>query len=306
MNLYSKILNHLTSNKMENLSLVKIAVEVQAPLSLTWRSWTNPRHIVNWNYASDSWHCPKAAIDLKPGGVFNYRMAARDESEAFDFTGRIDEVKEMEKLAFTLDDGRKVQVHFQQKGNAVLVTEEFEAEQTIDVELQKSGWKAILENFKAYTESLNKLERLHFEITISAPVEKVYDTMLSAETYTRWTAPFHPGSFFRGEWKEGEKILFIGKDEEGNEGGMVSRVKKAVPYRMVILEHYGILDKGKEITEGPEVMGWAGALEEYRFEEKQGKTLLRVANDTNQEFKEYMLDTWPQALAELKSICEQK
>lgn len=128
--------------------------------------------------------------------------------------------------------------------------------------------------------------------------------MLSEDTYTQWTYAFYPGSFYRGSWEEGEKILFIATDSEGNEGGMVARVKKSIPNEIVSLEHYGILDKGEEITEGPEISIWSGALEEYRFESVEGGTLLKIITDTNGEYHEYFEVTWPKALESLKSICE--
>ncbi|WP_143961377.1 SRPBCC family protein [Litoribacter populi] len=289
---------------MEKLALISISVEVNAPLSQVWRSWTSPQHIVNWNYASDTWHCPNAVLDLTPGGKFNYRMAAKDESDGFDFKGTFDEVIENERIAFTLDDGRKVIVSFQQKDDYVLVQEDFEAEQTHSLELQKNGWQAILENFKSYTEQLSKMVRMEFEMDINAPVERVYDTMLSPDTYREWTTAFFPGSFYRGKWEEGEKIYFIGPSQDGCESGMVARVEKAVPNKIASVKHMGLLDKGKEITDGPEVMGWKGALEEYRFEEIAGGTKLQVSADTNLEHREYFAETWPKALELLKSICE--
>ncbi|MFD2033880.1 SRPBCC family protein [Belliella marina] len=286
-------------------TIISISTNVKASLSQAWRSWTSSQHIVNWNFASDTWHCPKAELDLQVGGKFNYHMAAKDGSMAFDFEGTFDDVKEMESLAYTLADGRSVLVKFEQKEDHVLVTEEFEAEEMNSSEMQKNGWQAILDNFKKYTEELNTMDRLTFQIDISAPVEKVYDTMLGQETYPKWTAAFHPSSFYRGKWEEGEKILFLGLDENGNEGGMVSRVRKLIPSEIVSIEHVGMYDKGEELLEDPEVSAWAGAIEEYRFEEKAGLTTVKVLSDCNKEYKGYFLEAWPKALEILKSICEQ-
>ncbi|HSJ66971.1 MAG TPA: SRPBCC family protein [Anditalea sp.] len=287
------------------MTLIKISVKVRAPLSQVWRSWTSAHHIVHWNFASDTWHCPKADLELKEGGKFNYLMAAKDGSTSFDFQGTFVEIKEMNLLAYRLDDGRKVTVRFEQINDEVLVTEEFEAEESNSSDLQKKGWQAILDNFKSYTEDLNSIEKLTFEVTISAPLEVVYDTMIAPDTYQKWTAAFHPSSFYRGEWKEGEKILFLGLDAEGNEGGMISRIKKLVPHKIITIEHLGLYDKGQELYEGPEVMGWAGAIEEYQFTEEGGKTIVKVYTDTNKEFKDHMNEAWPKGLEILKSICEQ-
>jgi len=50
---------------------MKITVEttVRAPLEEVWRAWTTPEDIVRWNAASDDWHTPRAAVDLRVGGA---------------------------------------------------------------------------------------------------------------------------------------------------------------------------------------------------------------------------------------------
>lgn len=134
----------------------KITVEstVNAPVETVWRSWTEPQHITQWNNASDDWHCPKAENDLRPGGSFNVRMEAKDGSFGFDFGGVYDQVKKNELIEYTLEDSRKVQVHFSGEGDKTKVVETFDAETENSIELQKGGWQAILDNFKKYTESL--------------------------------------------------------------------------------------------------------------------------------------------------------
>ncbi|KAA5537102.1 SRPBCC domain-containing protein [Taibaiella lutea] len=146
---------------------------------------------------------------------------------------------------------------------------------------------------------------LHFEIAIQAPVEKVYNTMLADESYRKWTNPFFPGSYYKGSWDKGAKILFLAPGEQG-EGGMVSRIKENIPEQFVSIEHLGMLKDGKEITSGPEVDSWAGALENYTFESVDGGTLLKIdmhgGEDPN--MTQYFNDTWPKALEILKKLCE--
>jgi hypothetical protein len=85
---------------------------------------------------------------------------------------------------------------------------------------------------------------------------------------------------------------------------MVSRIKQNIPNRYISIEHLGFVKDGKEITSGPELEKWAGMLENYMFTDLGGKTLVSVDMDSNDEFKEYLLKTWPKALKKLKSICE--
>src|SRR5690606_11358293 len=99
-------------------------------------------------------------------------------------------------------------------------------------------------------------------------------------------------------------IRFVSISDDGSSGGMVSRIKHHIPNRFVSIEHLGFVDKGVEITSGPEIEGWAGAMENYIFTEKDGKTLLTVNTDTNAQYKEYFQESWPRALAKLKELCE--
>jgi uncharacterized protein YndB with AHSA1/START domain len=148
------------------------------------------------------------------------------------------------------------------------------------------------------------LERLHFEVPINAPVQKVYTTMLHPEQYRQWTAAFNPTSQYRGTWEKGSTMHFIGTGKEGKEEGMVSIVRENIPNQFLSLEHLGMLKEGEEITEGTEVEGWAGALENYTFREVGEKTVVAVDLDSHPHFIDYFNRTWPQALEKLKQICE--
>lgn len=140
---------------METLhKTITVECTVKAPIEKVWKSWTEPSHIMNWNNASDDWHTPTAENDLKVGGKFNYRMEAKDGSFGFDFWGIYDKVKEHESIEYTMGDGRKAWITFSGWGNEITVTETFEAETENSLDLQKTGWQAILDNFKKYTESL--------------------------------------------------------------------------------------------------------------------------------------------------------
>lgn len=140
---------------METLNKTILTAEnnIHAPVENVWNCWTKPEHITKWNNASDDWHTPHAENDLRPGGSFTSRMEAKDGSMGFDFGGVYDAVKENEYIEYTLGDGRKVKVTFSAQGNKTKVVEDFEAENTNSLELQKGGWQAILDNFKKYTEA---------------------------------------------------------------------------------------------------------------------------------------------------------
>lgn len=149
------------------------------------------------------------------------------------------------------------------------------------------------------------MQKLHFSITISAPKEKVWDVMLGEETFKMWTEPFMKGSHFVGDWSVGSKMLFLAPDPDkgGKMGGMVSRVKANRPYEFISVEHYGIVEDGKEDTTSDKIKEWTG-VESYTFKETDGKTEVLVENDANDKYKEMLEKTWPQALEKLKDLAE--
>ncbi len=139
---------------MENQA-TKITVEatVNAPAEKVWEFWNGPEHITKWAAASDDWHTTRAENDLRTGGTFLSRMEAKDGSFGFDFGGVYDDVKTNEIIAYTMGDGRKVNVTFSPSGGGTHISETFDAETTHPVDMQRAGWQAILDNFKKYTEA---------------------------------------------------------------------------------------------------------------------------------------------------------
>ncbi len=151
------------------------------------------------------------------------------------------------------------------------------------------------------------MKNIQFNVSINAPANKVYDVMLginNKSSYEQWTALFNPTSTYDGSWNKGSKMLFIGTDEKGEKGGMVSEIVDNIPNRFVSIRHYGIVQANVEITEGPEVEKWANGFENYTFEENNGITTVTVDLDTTEDFLDYMNQTYPKALDKLKEICE--
>ena len=148
--------NELETKKlnMETAAKTAITVEatVKAPVEKVWKYWNEPKHITKWCQASDDWHAPHAENDLREGGQFKTTMAAKDGSFSFDFGGEYTKVQQHKAINYTMSDGRKVQLTFSPNGNETRVVETFDAENTHSLEQQKTGWQAILDSFKKYTE----------------------------------------------------------------------------------------------------------------------------------------------------------
>ncbi len=284
--------------------VITVSTTVNAPLQRVWDLFTEPLHIIHWNHASDDWLTSYAENDLRPGGAFLSRMEARDGSEGFDFTGKYSEIIPGKSIASTLDDGRNVHTSFSEKGGVTLVTESFEAEDQNSAELQKTGWQAILDSFKRYVEGYGPVEMVHFEITINNSPENIFRIMLGNDTYSKWTSAFDPTSRFAGSWKKGERITFLGTDEDGKTGGMVCRIRENIPGKFLSIETLREISDGKEVAGDEKTSSWSGCLESYTLKPVGSKTLLCVDTDIPAEYRPFLLEDWPKALEQLKQLCE--
>lgn len=148
------------------------------------------------------------------------------------------------------------------------------------------------------------MQRLHFQISIKAPADKVAGIMLGKDTFKLWTVEFEPTSDFVGSWGKGDKIYFTSTDSDSKKSGMVSEIAEHIPNKFVSIRHYGILDDGREITQGEKVEKWAGGFENYTFDETDGITTVRVEVDTTEDHIPYFNLTYPKALDRLKALCE--
>ena len=133
--------------------VITLETTVKAPIANIWSYWTEPKHITQWYFASDDWHAPYAENDLHVKGKFKTKMAAKDGSTGFDFTGEYTRIEKHKAIEYTIPDGRKVKISFSDLGNQTKVVESFDPENENAYDLQKGGWQAILDNFRKYAES---------------------------------------------------------------------------------------------------------------------------------------------------------
>ncbi len=149
------------------------------------------------------------------------------------------------------------------------------------------------------------MKKIHRSIDISAPVEKVWDIVIGDTTYREWTAVFCPGSYFKGDWSKGSKILFLGPDPEGGaEGGMVSEIAENISHAYISIKHNGIIKNGVEDTISEEVKKWTPSFENYSFEAYEGGTKFTVDMDATDEYYDFFAETWPKALEKIKEVSE--
>jgi uncharacterized protein YndB with AHSA1/START domain len=134
---------------------MKIIVEtvVNAPLQQVWDAHNNPADITRWNAASADWHTTQSSVDLREGGAFRSRMEAKDGSAGFAFGGTYTRVVPQRAIEYRMNDGREVEVRFEECPDGVLVKTTFDPESQNPPELQREGWQAILDNFGRYVEA---------------------------------------------------------------------------------------------------------------------------------------------------------
>ena len=132
----------------------KITVEatINADKNKVWDYYTNPKHIINWNFADPSWHCPSAENNMKIGGRYCARMEARDGSFGFDFEAYYTEIIDGKEFTYEFG-GRSATVKFTSLGDQTEVVVIFDPESENPIEMQKDGWQSILNNFKNYVET---------------------------------------------------------------------------------------------------------------------------------------------------------
>lgn len=139
--------------------MIRIEVQVRANISVVWKAWNDVQAVSKWAFASSDWGAEGIENDLRVGGRYASRMFARDGSAEFEFGGVYDEIIELERIAYTMDDNRKVITTFESNEDGTKIVQEFDPESENSEEMQRQGWQAILDNFAQYVDgSLSALE----------------------------------------------------------------------------------------------------------------------------------------------------
>jgi uncharacterized protein YndB with AHSA1/START domain len=140
------------SLKILKMEKIIVQARIAASKQKVWDYYITPKHIINWNFASEDWCCPLASNDIVVGGKYVARMEAKDGSFGFDFEAIYTEINLGENFTYIFG-GRYSTVVFQENGNQTDIVITFDPETENSIELQKQGWQAILNNFKKYVES---------------------------------------------------------------------------------------------------------------------------------------------------------
>lgn len=148
------------------------------------------------------------------------------------------------------------------------------------------------------------MKKLRYSVTINAPVQDVWTTMLSDATYREWASVFSSGSYYEGDWNQGSEIRFLGPDGEGSLGGMIATVEENRPNEFISLRYVGQIVNGEDDTTSEAAKAFMGAHEKYAFSAAGGVTTVDVELDSEDEFVAMFDDAWPLALDKLREIVE--
>jgi uncharacterized protein YndB with AHSA1/START domain len=149
---------------------------------------------------------------------------------------------------------------------------------------------------------MSMTKELQFTVTIDAPRQKVWKTMLEPASYKEWVSVSWPGSRYIGEWKKDASIRFVGGD---GLGGTLATIVDLKPNELVLARHVAALNAdGSEDRDSELARGWIGTTECYTFTDESGKTRVDVDIVTSAEWESMFKDGWPAALTKLKELCE--
>lgn len=144
------------------------------------------------------------------------------------------------------------------------------------------------------------MDRINFSTTINADAKTVWKVLWEDETYRQWTKTFSEESHARSDWQEGSRAEFL----DGNNCGMYSLIERMTENEFMSFKHLGSIKDGKDIPFEGEMASWAGSHEDYRLSEKNGVTTLTAEMDVVEQFKDFMNEKMPVALAKVKELSE--
>lgn len=150
------------------------------------------------------------------------------------------------------------------------------------------------------------MKKLNLEIEINTSPENVWDAVVNKTKYDRWTSAFQETSHFEGGWNKGDKIRFLGFNQEGQKMGMIAEIAESSFPGYISIRHLGHILNGVEDYTSDEVKKWFPAFENYTFEKLgDNKTLFKLNMDVHDDYYEMFLQMWPNALTLLKQVSEE-
>ena len=136
------------------------------------------------------------------------------------------------------------------------------------------------------------MKQLEFQTEINATPEKVWETLVGDEKYTKWTK----GNRFEGNWEEGSVMKFF--DPKNN--GMFSEVVTNKPKEELKLKHLGWIYDGVL-----DAQDFGGSDVAYILEPIETGTFLKSKVNSMDEFVDFYNNYFPNIFQKIKEISEE-
>ena len=147
------------------------------------------------------------------------------------------------------------------------------------------------------------MENLEFDITIAAPVQKVWHYMFHLDWYKQRSHVFNPAwSWYEGDRSEWSTMRFLWPNPPNHQEiwGMECLVAQNIMFEILCLNYTNEI-----ISWWLKPLEWDNGTENYYFSYSDWVTHLRVTiNNIPQNFCEYAEKLWPQALDIIKKTNE--
>jgi uncharacterized protein YndB with AHSA1/START domain len=142
------------------------------------------------------------------------------------------------------------------------------------------------------------LKPINKQIVINATPDKIWEILLSKETYLQWAKVFVEGSTYEAEnnFEKGSKVIF----GDGTGNGLVAMVTINEPNHKIQFTYTGEISEGVEKSAG----SFDGATETYSLTQNGEGVLLEVETSMGDEWYDSMDKAWDQAIVIIKELSE--
>jgi uncharacterized protein YndB with AHSA1/START domain len=125
---------------------------ISAPRERVYKAMLDPKDLVHWHHADESWTTPYAESDARNGGKFKIGFKSPDGKNDFDFEGVYNDLVEPERIVYTIGDGRPVTILLSEEDGKTKVSLTLTLEGENSAEQQREGWGLMLKHLGEYLE----------------------------------------------------------------------------------------------------------------------------------------------------------
>jgi uncharacterized protein YndB with AHSA1/START domain len=142
------------------------------------------------------------------------------------------------------------------------------------------------------------LKPINKQITIKATPAKIWNVLLSKETYIQWAKVFAEGSNYTAEnnFEVGSNVIF----GDGNGNGMIVTVIINEPNHKIQFSYSGEIKEGVENS----IRELDGVTETYTLTQNGEEVLLKVETLMTEQWYDSMDKAWDQAVIIIKELSE--